>query len=91
MLPFASTTLTGQYAHNSSILTNSGPLGGYRTFHSTELEKITVAVDLQRAGYRTALLGKYLNGYPTDVVKQTYVPPGWNYWCSPVGGNLTSI
>jgi N-acetylglucosamine-6-sulfatase len=85
--PSRASILTGQYAHNSAIKTNSGPLGGYRTFHSTGLEERTIAVELQKAGYRTALLGKYLNGYPTDVVKQTYAPPGWNYWCSPVGGD----
>ncbi|MBN1146042.1 MAG: sulfatase [Anaerolineales bacterium] len=85
--PSRATNLTGQYAHNSSILTNSGPLGGYRTFYSAGFEKRTIAVDLQRSGYRTALIGKYLNGYPSDVVKQTYAPPGWNYWCSPVGGD----
>ena len=85
--PSRASILTGQFAHNSEIKSNSGPLGGFRTFYSTGLEERTIAVNLQRAGYRTALLGKYLNGYPTDVVKQTYVPPGWNYWCSPVGGD----
>jgi N-acetylglucosamine-6-sulfatase len=85
--PSRASILTGQFAHNSGIKSNSKPFGGYDTFHSTGLETKTIAVDLQRAGYRTALLGKYLNGYPTNVVKKTYVPPGWNYWCSPVGGD----
>ena len=38
---------------------------------------------LQRAGYRTALMGKYLNGYlesGQSAVPRTYVPPGWNQW-----------
>ncbi|MBI3948840.1 MAG: sulfatase [Acidobacteria bacterium] len=29
-------------------------------------------------GYRTVLLGKYFNGYPTD--DPTYIPPGWDEW-----------
>jgi N-acetylglucosamine-6-sulfatase len=40
----------------------------------------TFAVRMKNAGYRTGLMGKYLNGYlPTDPV-----PPGWTDWA--VGG-----
>ena len=43
---------------------------------------------LHNAGYRTAMMGKYLNGYlqgPTrSPVPDTYVPPGWSTW--DVGG-----
>src|SRR5207249_3879225 len=49
-------------------------------------ESSTVATWLQAAGYRTALIGKYLNGYPAGV-KATYVPPGWDEWFVPVRGN----
>jgi N-acetylglucosamine-6-sulfatase len=84
--PSRSTTLLGQYSHNTQILTNGGDTGGYQTFYKLDLEKKTIAVDLQRAGYRTVLLGKYLNGYPKGV-KHTYVPPGWTHWYSPVGGD----
>ena len=34
-------------------------------------------------GYRTALVGKYLNGYPNGAAP-TYVPPGWDDWASAV-------
>jgi N-acetylglucosamine-6-sulfatase len=34
----------------------------------------TLATDLQAAGYRTALIGKYLNEYMDD--RPRYVPPG---------------
>jgi arylsulfatase A-like enzyme len=37
------------------------------------------------AGYRTGLLGKYLNGYP-NTVDPTFVPPGWDEWDSPTSG-----
>jgi arylsulfatase A-like enzyme len=42
-------------------------------------EGSTVATWLRAAGYRTALFGKYLNGYPT-ADNPTYVPPGWDVW-----------
>lgn len=38
----------------------------------------TVAVWLHAAGYRTALVGKYLNGYP--YAGAPLVPPGWDRW-----------
>jgi N-acetylglucosamine-6-sulfatase len=34
------------------------------------------------AGYRTALIGKYLGG----IKNKTFVPPGWDYWFSTWGG-----
>ena len=40
---------------------------------------------LNGAGYRTALVGKYLNGYP-NTVAPTYRPPGWNTFVSPAFG-----
>lgn len=39
---------------------------------------------LYRAGYRTAMMGKYLNGYLEgggySAVPATYVPAGWSNW-----------
>jgi N-acetylglucosamine-6-sulfatase len=35
-----------------------------------------VATWLDEAGYETAYLGKYMNGYDDT----TYVPPGWDEW-----------
>jgi arylsulfatase A-like enzyme len=42
-------------------------------------EDSTVATWLQEAGYRTALVGKYLNRYPKEA-SQSHVPPGWDEW-----------
>ena len=52
-------------------------------FHERGEERRTFAVALQRAGYRTALMGKYLNGYKPGATvdgQKRYVPPGWNEW-----------
>ena len=61
--PSRSSILTGRYAHNHDILHNAPPLGGFEKFRDLGRERSTVATWLQAAGYRTALFGKYLNGY----------------------------
>ncbi|MEA3337019.1 MAG: sulfatase-like hydrolase/transferase [Chloroflexota bacterium] len=57
--------LTGQYAHNHQNYYNLPPLGGFQKFHDNGQEETTIAVTLEDAGYQTALIGKYLNNYPT--------------------------
>jgi N-acetylglucosamine-6-sulfatase len=66
--PSRATFLTGQYAHNHGVRSIGPPFGGYHRLRGRE----TLPVWLQRAGYTTALVGKYLNGY-----RQLVVPPGW--------------
>lgn len=40
-----------------------------------------MATDLQKAGYRTAMMGKYLNQYqPGFPAKPRKPPVGWNEW-----------
>ncbi|HEY9643240.1 MAG TPA: sulfatase [Coleofasciculaceae cyanobacterium] len=84
--PSRVTTLSGQYAHNTHVLTNGGTNGGFETFHERNGEQSTLATWLQAQGYRTALIGKYLNGYP-NTVGLRYVPPGWTEWASPSAGD----
>ena len=60
--PSRATFLTGQYAHNHRVLNNIPPQGGFDTLRGGE----TLPVWLQRAGYYTGLVGKYLNGYETS-------------------------
>jgi len=73
--PSRATLLTGQYAHNHGVLGNSPPAGGYEKLDHSN----TLAVWLQRAGYHTAHLGKYLNGYGKRG-KELEIPPGWSEW-----------
>jgi N-acetylglucosamine-6-sulfatase len=83
--PSRATILTGKYVHNHGVYQNFRPDGGFLRFMTLGHEEKTVAAALQQAGYRTALLGKYLNEYPLGVAK-TYVPPGWDEWFAPSAG-----
>jgi N-acetylglucosamine-6-sulfatase len=73
--PSRTTLFTGQYTHHHRVYRNRGRTGGFHRFQRLGLEQQTLALALQRHGYRTALVGKYLNEY-----KGVYVPPGWNEW-----------
>ena len=81
--PARTTLLRGQYPHNHGVLTNLWPTGGFAKAYVDGIEQATIATTLQRRGYRTALVGKYLNGYPfkTDPM---YIPPGWDEWWAPI-------
>jgi N-acetylglucosamine-6-sulfatase len=72
--PSRATYLTGQYAHNHGVMGLYPPTGGYGRFDKSN----ALPVWLQRAGYHTSHIGKFLNGYgdqqPADV------PPGWDDW-----------
>ncbi len=72
--PSRTSILTGLYSHSTGVWGNRGPYGGFAAFD----DKHTIAVDFNDAGYRTALIGKYLNGYIAG--ETTYVPPGWDRW-----------
>jgi N-acetylglucosamine-6-sulfatase len=84
--PSRASILRGQYAHNTRITSNRLPLGGFQKFHSRGLENSTIATWLHDVGYRTVLIGKYLNEYP-ESAGENYVPPGWDQWHSPMKGN----
>ena len=74
--PARSTLLTGKYAHNTGVLADGVFGDGYAAFASGAQDD-TVATRLHAAGYRTAFIGKYLNGYEKDP---SAVPPGWDEW-----------
>ena len=57
--PSRTTVLTGNYSHTTGVWDNVAPFGGFASFD----DEHTLAVDFQQAGYRTGLVGKYLNGY----------------------------
>ena len=77
--PSRATFLSGQYAHNHNVLGLHPPTGGYGRFDALE----SLPVWLERSGYRTAHVGKYLNGYGTDTPADP--PPGWSDWYGAVG------
>ena len=72
--PSRATYLTGQYAHNHGVMGLYPPTGGYGRFD----KRNALPVWLQRAGYHTAHLGKFLNGYGDQEAAD--VPPGWSDW-----------
>src|SRR5688572_6225763 len=67
--PARATVLTGQYANVTGVTSNSN---GHLLNDAN-----TRPVWLDNAGYRTSLLGKYLNGFPWDK-GAGYIPPGWD-------------
>ncbi|MEV8510549.1 sulfatase [Actinoplanes sp. NPDC051475] len=86
--PSRASLLTGKVPHRTGVFTNGGIDGGFVMFHRRGHESHTFATDLQGAGYRTALFGKYLNRYQPENTIGTgrpYVPPGWSGWY--VGGD----
>lgn len=82
--PSRTSILRSQYVHSHGVLTNTAPEGGFDRFYANGLERSTVGTWMQSAGYRTALMGKFLNHYPGTSTAATHVPPGWNEWDVPV-------
>lgn len=79
--PDRASFLTGKYSHNHRVLSHAEPYG-FGAFD----DSATLATVLTQAGYRTALVGKYLNGYGEQPTYAThadslhYIPPGWSQW-----------
>src|SRR5262245_36341519 len=73
--PARATFITGQYAHNHGVKGNFYPYGWYGFKHRGN----TLPSWLQDAGYRTALIGKWLNGYGA-LDAHGEVPKGFNIW-----------
>ena len=76
--PSRASVFTGQYAHNHGVLSNEPPDGGVDAFDDSD----ALPVWLHAAGYSTAYVGKYLNGYGWPALDNdpTEVPAGWDQW-----------
>jgi N-acetylglucosamine-6-sulfatase len=77
--PSRASIITGQYAHNHGITSNR------LNYQALEEKDNTLPVWLDRAGYQTAHVGKYLNGYENAVGSPTEVAPGWDLWFTTLG------
>lgn len=65
--PSRATLLTGQYSHRHGVISNAAK-------HTGKLDEAdTLAVWLHDAGYRTGVVGKYMNGIKSRQ-------PGWDTW-----------
>jgi arylsulfatase A-like enzyme len=67
--PSRASIYTGRYAHNHGVETNLSP-DVHRLDHSSTLQRY-----LQEAGYRTAIVGKFLNRWPIAEA-----PPYFDSW-----------
>jgi arylsulfatase A-like enzyme len=85
--PSRATLLTGQYSHNHGVISTDLPNAYNGLNHAS-----TLPVWLRASGYRTAMVGKYLNGYgiedgiPEPVGDAKEIPPGWADWFALTGG-----
>jgi N-acetylglucosamine-6-sulfatase len=81
--PSRSSIFTGNFPHDTGVFTNSGPMGGLTAFYQHDDEDRTFNVTLHDEGYRTAMMGKYINGYlepGRSPIASTAIPPGWSEW-----------
>jgi arylsulfatase A-like enzyme len=81
--PSRATIFTGQLPHNTGVFTNIKPKGGIYAYARNGNARKSFAAPLSARGYRTALMGKYLNGYRADSGS---IPPGWTDWAATAKG-----
>jgi N-acetylglucosamine-6-sulfatase len=84
--PSRATLYTGQYTHNHGVIGNRPPEGGYGRLDKSEW----LPIWLQRAGYHTVHIGKFMNRYGMDSL-DTEVPPGWHEWYTSVDPSTYSF
>jgi len=75
--PSRSSIFTGRYPHDTGVFRNTGDDGGYLAFVNHGNQRATFATALSAAGYQTAMMGKYLNGY---FPAKHRPEPGWTTW-----------
>ena len=89
-----SSLLTGRYSHNTHVINNSRVDYNFYPGNCTSpawaanMEPRALAVHLQRVGYRSIYMGKYMNDAHThgsvppkfEHDPFAYIPPGWDEW-----------
>lgn len=75
--PSRASTLTGLYAHNHGITQHIDPGTGYEQYHAEGYDQKDLPVWLESSGYRTGLVGKYMNKYDAQ---HDGAPAGWTDW-----------
>lgn len=84
--PSRATFFTGQYVHNHEVFYQNDRyvrgkhLGAYKAFRANGHEQDGLATRMSAAGYKTSLVGKYINHYDSENV-----PRGWDDWHAWVG------
>ena len=83
--PSRSSIFTGEFPHDTGVFTNAGPFGGPQRRSTTTATRTARSTSRSSdAGYRTAMMGKYINGYlegpARSPIALTAVPPGWSEW-----------
>jgi arylsulfatase A-like enzyme len=93
--PSRTSIFTGRPPHQTGVLTNTArsrqhPIGGYAAFRANGNQRRTFNLALQRKGYTTGFVGKYLNGYEVRTAGGVRTPPpsvpGWDHFDAILGG-----
>lgn len=90
--PSRASIQAGKYPHNTQVRSNGYPIGGFEQFMLNDMDN-SIGVQMGAAGYRTGLMGKYLNDYYAVGQQEpdrpdypaNFVPPGWDSWFSGTG------
>ena len=77
--PSRAVMMTGCYPHNTKVNGNFPPSGGFETWEKNNGQRF-VAYWLRKAGYYTAHIGKYINGYGMYNRPVRKIPSGWSEW-----------
>lgn len=88
--PSRANFLSGQYNHNNNVLANGSSIGGYKSYYSTRRAQgiglgYHIGSFMRNGGYKTALIGKYLNEYGDGYIENNPATrpediPGWDKW-----------
>ena len=93
--PSRTSLFTGQAPHQTGVLTNTPndpdePIGGYEAFAKYGNAERSFNVALERSGYTTGFVGKFLNRYEARQRNGEWVAPpkvpGWSEFNAILGG-----